>query len=110
MAHRQIHPLDESGVEPSRQAQFLQGSLKSGLCPQAHHMGHPNQLTPSVAFLHLTVDQPRCHLPLAHVAPATTHLEPLTKVGRESIEVQIEPVTREERDAERRPGSLGASG
>src|SRR5215467_6192105 len=64
-------------------------------------MGHPNQLAPSVAFLHLTVDQLRCHLPLAHVAPATTHLEPLAKVGRERIKVEIEPVTREERDAAR---------
>src|SRR5215470_11534147 len=59
------------------------------------------QLAPPVAFLHLAVDQSRCHLPLAHVAPSANHLEPLTKVGRERIKVEIEPVTGKERQAAR---------
>ena len=62
-------------------------------------MRDPNQLAPPVAFLHLAVDQPRCHLPLAHVAPALTHLKPPSKMSRERIEVEIEPVTGEEREA-----------
>ncbi len=59
------------------------------------------ELTTPVAFLHLTVDQLRCYLPLAHVAPSANHLEPLTKVGRERIKVEIESVTGEEGDAAR---------
>ncbi len=73
-------------------------------------MRDPYQLTPSVAFLHLTIDQTCLHLPLAHVPPSSTQREPLTKVSRESIEVEIEPVTRKEREAERRPGSFGECG
>src|SRR5205085_4914270 len=60
MTHREIHPLDESGVQPSREAEFLQGGLKSGLCSQAHHVRHTNQLAPPVAFLHLAVDPTSC--------------------------------------------------
>jgi hypothetical protein len=51
------------------------------------------------AFLHLAIDQPRCYLPLAHVAPWANHLDPLTKVGCESIKVEIESVTGKERQA-----------
>jgi hypothetical protein len=51
------------------------------------------------AFLHLAVDQAWLHLPLAHVAASPTHLEPLTKVGRERIKVEIEPVTGEKWEA-----------
>ena len=65
-------------------------------------MGDPYQLAPSVAFLHLTVDQPSRHLPSEGFAPSLTHLEPLTKVGREGIKVEVEPVTGKERQTERR--------
>ena len=41
--HREMHPLDASGVQPSRQAEFLQGGLQSGLCPKAPHVRHTNQ-------------------------------------------------------------------
>jgi len=61
----------------------------------------PYQLAPAVAFLHLAVDQAWLHLPPAHVAPSTYHLEPLSKVSRESIKVEIEAITAEERDAAR---------
>jgi hypothetical protein len=52
-------------------------------------MGDARQLAPPVAFFHLTVDQPRCYLPLAHVAPSANHLEPLSKMGRECVKVQV---------------------
>ena len=89
MTHRQIHPLDESGVQPARQAQSLQGDLKSCLCSQAHHVRNPHYLAPPVAFLHLAVDQASCHLPLAHVPPSTTSCEPVSKMSRQSREVQV---------------------
>jgi len=73
-------------------------------------MRDPYQLTSSVAFLHLTVDQTCLHLPLAQVVSSSTQREPLTKVSREGIEVEIESVTRKEREAERRPGSVGECG
>lgn len=52
-----------------------------------------------VAFFHLPVDQPSCHLPPVHVSLSLAHLEPLSKMSRERIEVQIEPITGKERDA-----------
>src|SRR5215469_6757675 len=95
----QIYPLNESGVESSREAQSLQGGFESLLCSQAHHLGDPNQLAPSVAFFHLTVDQPTCHLPPTHGAPATSLFSPYPKMRRQSIEVHIQAVTGEERKA-----------
>jgi hypothetical protein len=56
MADCQIHALDKSGIQPSGEAQSLQGNLESGLCSQTHHMGDPYQLAPPVAFFHLAVD------------------------------------------------------
>ena len=64
-------------------------------------MRHAHQLTPPVAFFHLAVDQARRHLPLTHSAPWATHLEPLTEVSREGIEVEVEPVTGKERKTAR---------
>ena len=61
----------------------------SVLCSKAHHVRDPYQLAPPVAFLHLAVDQPRCYLPLLHFPPSLSHLEPLTKMGCQSIEVHI---------------------
>ena len=82
---------------------MLQRGFESGLCSKAHHVSDPHQLAPSVAFLHLAVDQVWLNLPLAHVTPSTTQLKPLTKVGRESIKVEIEPITRKERETARGP-------
>jgi hypothetical protein len=56
MTNGQIHPFDESGVQPSREAESLQRELKSGLCPQAHDVRDPNQFAPPIAFFHLAVD------------------------------------------------------
>ena len=83
MTDGQIHSLDESGVQPLREAQPLQSGFESVLCAKPHHLRDPNQPSPSVAFLHLAVDQTRRYLPLAHVVPSTAQREPLTKVGRE---------------------------
>jgi hypothetical protein len=38
MSNGQIHPLDKGGVQPSREAQPLQGDSENGLCPQTHHV------------------------------------------------------------------------
>jgi hypothetical protein len=50
MADGHIHALNKRGVEPSREAYVLQPDPESGLCPQAHHLRHPNQLAPKVSF------------------------------------------------------------
>jgi hypothetical protein len=63
---------------------------------------HAHQLAPSVAFLHLAVDQAWLHLPSAPVASSTTQGKPLAKVGGERIKVAIEPVTGKQWDATRR--------
>src|SRR5215469_224931 len=96
MADGQIHPLDKSGVEPTREAQSLQGDCESILCSQAHDVADPNQLAPPVALFHLTVDQACRHLPLTHVPASTTHLEPVSKMSRQRIVVEVKPITGEE--------------
>src|SRR6266581_4009473 len=45
------------------------------------------------------LDQAGRHLPSAYVAPSTSLFPPCPKMSRESIEVEIEPVTGEEREA-----------
>jgi len=110
MTNREIQPLNVSGVQPSREAQSLQGDLKSCLCPQAHHMSDAHQLAPPGAFFHLTRDQARRHLPLASTPSFATSLEPVSKMGRERIKVHVQAVTGKEWEAQRQPGSVGASG
>jgi hypothetical protein len=110
MLDGQVDPFNEGGVQPSRQGQSLQGVLESGLCPQTHHVYDARQLAPPVAFFHLAVDQARSHLPSAYVAPSTSLFAPCPKMSRESIEVEIEPVTRKEWETERRPGSAAERG
>jgi hypothetical protein len=63
MSDGQWSPLNKSCIESSREASSLEGGFESGLCSKVHHVRDPYQLAPPVAFLHLTVDQPRCYLP-----------------------------------------------
>ena len=72
-------------------------TVRAPSVPATHHMRHVYQLASPVALFHLAVDQAWFHLPPAHGAPSLTYLEPLTKVGSDRIEVEIEPVTGEER-------------
>jgi hypothetical protein len=106
----QIHSFNKSGIQPSRETQFLQGDLKSGACPKAHHMRDPHQHASLVAFLHLTIYQPSHYLPLAHFPPSASHLKPLSKMGCRCIEIHIEAITGEERETERRPRAPAGSG
>jgi len=101
MADGQIHSLDKSGVESTRETQSLQGDFESCLCPKAHLVRDPHQLTPTVAFFHLAIDQVRRYLPLKRFPPSTSHFLPLAKMGCEGIEVQIEAITGEERQTAR---------
>ncbi len=89
LTNRQIQPFDKSGIESSREILFLQSGIESSVCSKAHHVRHTNQLAPLVAFLHLTVDQASHHLPLASMLPSATRLDPVSKMGRQSIKVQV---------------------
>ncbi len=89
MTDRQIHPLNESRVQSSREAYVLQRALESGLCQEAHHVGHPHQLAPSVIFLDLTVDKTRCSLPSKGFGSTTPHLSPVSKMSGQRVEVQV---------------------
>ena len=64
-------------------------------------MRDPPQLAPLVAFFHLPIDQAHRHLPLACFPHLAAHLEPLSKVSGEGIEVHIEAITGEEWQAVR---------
>ncbi len=101
MSDGQIHPLNESGVQPPREAQSLEGDLESVFCPKAHHVRDAHELASRVTFFHLTIDQFRSYLPLIDFPAAATHLKPVSKMGRERIEIEIEPVTRKERETAR---------
>jgi len=59
-------------------------AARAASVPRRQTVRDPNQLAPAIAFFHLAVDQAGRHLPLAHVAPATTLMEPLAKVSREA--------------------------
>ena len=104
MTDSQIHPFDKGRVEPSREAQSLSDDGESILGSQAHHVRHSQELAPLVAFLHLAIDQFFCHLPPEYFPPSASHVEPVSKMGRERIEVQIEPITGEKRNAARCQG------
>jgi hypothetical protein len=58
-----------------------------------------HQLASPVTFFHLTVDQTHCYLPSKGFAPTTPHLSPMSEMGGESIEVEIEAITGEQRQA-----------
>jgi hypothetical protein len=75
--------------------------LESRASPKAHHVSNPHQLTPPIAFLHLTIEQLCRHLPLVYFPASTNHFKPLSKMSRQSIEVHIQAVTGEERKATR---------
>src|SRR5713101_7809363 len=89
MSDSQIRSLNKSGVQPSRESQSHQGHLESGLCPKAHHLRHTNQLAPSVAFLHLAIDQTCLYLPSTHISPSTSLFTPFPKMSCQCIEVHV---------------------
>ena len=101
MTDSQVYSFNKSGVQAPREAESLQGDLEGGLCPKAHHMRDLYQLTPSVPFLDLAVDQARRYLPSMGLPPSMPHLEPLSKLSCQRIKVEIEPVTGEKGDAAR---------
>ncbi len=101
MTDRQIHPLNNSGVQSPSEAHPLQSDFERGLCPKSHDVRDPHQLALLVAFLHLAINQILCHLPPASIPPWTSHREPVAKMGGECIEVQIEPITGEKGDTAR---------
>jgi hypothetical protein len=110
MTNREMQPLKESGVEPSCKTKSLSGSREHSACSKAHHVRDPHQLAPTVAFFHLAIDQARRYLPLKRFPPSTSYFLPLAKMGCEGREVQIEAITGEERQTERRPGFVVGSG
>jgi hypothetical protein len=110
MTDREWSPLAESGVQPSREASPLQGVLKSCLCPKAHQLRHAHQLASPAALFHLARDQAHRHLPREDFAPSAASLAPGSNMGSSSRERHMEPLTGEERKAERRPRSVAESG
>src|ERR1700687_4220995 len=54
------------------------------------------ELAPPVALFHLAVDQAHRHLPSKDFAPSPMHLVPVSKMGCECIEIEIEPITGKE--------------
>jgi hypothetical protein len=79
----------------------LQGAFEICLCSKTHHVRDAHELAPPVAFFHLAVDQVFRHLPPTHGVPSPSLFSPCPKMGRERIEIHIQPITGEERDAAR---------
>ena len=99
MSDGHIHALTTSRVQSSRETSLLQGDLKSGLCPQAHHVRDLHQLAPPGALFHLAIYEASRHLPLVCFPPLARHLEPLSKMGWKGRKVQVSPIAGEEREA-----------
>jgi hypothetical protein len=110
MSHCQIHSFNERRVQPPREAQSLQGGLESVFCSKTHDVRDANQLASPLEFFHLAREQTSRHLPLSHDPPAMTSCDPVAKMGREGRAVQVQAIAGEKRNAERRPGSVAASG
>ena len=58
-------------------------TLRASAVPRRITCETPHQPAPSVAFLHLTVDQTWLHLPSAYVVSSTAQREPLAEVSGE---------------------------
>jgi hypothetical protein len=83
---------------------------ESALGSKPHHMGHPHQLAPPRALFHLARDQARRHLPPEDFPASTSHISPLPKMSREGRKGEMQAITREERETERRPRCVAGSG
>ena len=84
MADGQIHSLQTSGVQLSREAEVLQRDPESGLCPKAHHVRDPNQLAPPATLFHLAGDQTRRSPPSKGFGPTTPYVWPLSNMRWET--------------------------
>jgi hypothetical protein len=65
-------------------AQSPKGDFESGFCQEAHHRRDSRELATPGAFLHLTRDQLRCHLPPACFPASATHIKPVSNMGGEA--------------------------
>ena len=101
MTDRQWSPFNTSGVQSPSEAHPRPRDLESGTCSKAHDVCHPHQLAPPIAFFHLAIDQARRHLPPEDFPTSTSHISPLPKMSREGIKVEIQAITREERETAR---------
>ncbi len=64
-------------------------ALRSACAPRRITCVTRTSLRQRSAFFHLAVDQTSRHLPLSHSPPTTTSCEPVAKMGRQSIKVQV---------------------
>ncbi len=97
MTERQVDALDKGSVDASRPAQGLQCLGEGGTSPQPDHLLDPHQSASSVALLDLAIEQSSGHLPLFPLA--LRRLDPVSKVSSEGVEVGIEAIAGEDRQA-----------
>src|SRR5215469_17135789 len=74
-------------------------SVRSSAIPSRITCVTRTSLRQRSAFFHLTIDQACRHLPLTHYPPVTTSYKPVSKMGCEGIEVEIEAITGKEWEA-----------
>jgi hypothetical protein len=92
-----LHALDKGRIQLAAQAQSAEGRLEPFACPAPHQIRDPHQTPTPIPFLDLPIDQPGRHLPPPHLSSAACH--PLPKMRRQSVEVEVQAVTREDRAA-----------
>jgi hypothetical protein len=105
----QWSPFNERRVHPSREASSLEGGCESVLGSKPLHRGHPHQLAPLRAFFHLARDQARRHLPPEDFPISTSPISPRPKMSREGRKGEMQAITGEERETERRPRCVAGS-
>jgi hypothetical protein len=110
MSHGQWSPFHERRVHPSPEASSLQGGGESVLGSKPHHRGHPHQLAPPRALFHLARDQARRHLPPQDFPTSTSHISPRPKMSREGRKGEIQAVTGEDWETEKRLRCVAGSG
>jgi hypothetical protein len=84
--------------------------LRAAWGSKTHHRREAHQLATPGAFLHLTGDQIRRHLPSEDFPPKAPHLEPVSEMGRYGIKVHVQTITAEERYTERRLRAVAENG
>ncbi len=94
LANGQIDSLDKRRVEPPTQPKPDKGPAPLLRCAAAEHGRNAHQPSALITLLDLPIGQVCGYLPLAHPLPYARC--PLSKMGRQRVEIEIQPIARED--------------
>ena len=94
MTQGQIDSLHESGVERAGEPERLEPVGQAGEIAQAHATLDPSGSAAAIGLLDLAVQQVERHLPTEFAGSYIG--EPLTEMGRDGVEVEVEAIAGED--------------